>query len=88
MHISLQGLRLLLVGGSGTLGGCLLEKMLQEGAIVAATYNQTPIHITENHTGIQDRLHVGHLDVTNTELLDESLTSTDGSTGMGGWADI
>ncbi|WP_338587371.1 SDR family NAD(P)-dependent oxidoreductase [Paenibacillus sp. Y5S-9] len=73
MHISLQGLRLLLVGGSGTLGGCLLEKMLQEGAIVAATYNQTPIHITENHTGIQDRLHVGHLDVTNTELLDESL---------------
>lgn len=73
MDISLQGLRLLLVGGAGTLGGCLLEKMLQEGAIVAATYNQTPIQINDNQPGLHDRLHVGHLDVTNTDLLDESL---------------
>lgn len=55
------------------MGRCLLEKMLQEGAIVAATYNRTPIRIRKDQSGWRDRLYAGHLDVTNANHLDETL---------------
>ncbi|TKJ93361.1 hypothetical protein PaeCFBP13512_02890 [Paenibacillus sp. CFBP13512] len=73
MQISLKGMKLLLIGGTGTLGRSLLEGMLQEGAIVAATYNTTPIQRNNDQLFLTNRLYVSQLDVTDTDSLDQSL---------------
>lgn len=48
MNASIKGKNIILIGGSGNIGKCLLNRLLEEGCRVGVTYNNT--YIDNSHT--------------------------------------